>query len=129
MARQDLDVLTGRWSASIRKRGRRERTKTCIYLDGSTPTCETERSNGIFGDLVDIRYTKRGHMKADLRERRQLVAEVTVSPEFVTYASKNPTQTFYDGRLRIDRGNDVLLLFDDDIQDSWIARYTYSSDI
>ena len=129
MARQDRDVLTGRWSASIRKRGRRERTKTCIDLDGSAPVCETERSNGIFGDLVDTRYTKRGYMKADLRERRQLVAEVTVSPEFVTYSSKNPTQTYYAGRLRLDRANDVLLLFDGDIQDSWIARYTYTSDI
>ncbi len=131
MARRGRDVLTGRWSASIRKRGRRERTRTCIDLDmeGAKPVCETEKSNGIFGDLANIRFNKRGYMKADLLERRQVVAEITVHPGFVTYSGNNPGQTFYDGRLRVDRENDVILMFDDDIQRPWIARTTYFTDL
>ena len=129
MARRDRDVVTGRWSASIRKRGRRERTRTCIELEDVEPVCETEKSNGIFGDLANIRTNKRGYMKADLLERRQVVAEVTIHPGFVAYSGDNPKQTFFDGRLRVDRDKDVILMFDDDIQRSWIARTTYFSDL
>ena len=127
MARRDL--LTGTWSAQIRRKGRRQITTTCIDLLGDEPSCDTQRTNSIFGDLENIRFTRRGHMKADLHDDGAMLAEITIHKRFVAYTENNPGQNAYDGRLRVDTGKDRMLMFDDDIRRPWIARADYIIDL
>ena len=59
---------------------------------GGEPSCDTERTNSIFGDLENIRFTRRGHMKADLYDDGAMLAEITIHKRFVAYTENNPGQ-------------------------------------
>ena len=126
MAKRDL--ITGRWTARLKQRGRTQEITTCLYPRGYDAICETKRANSILGDIENIRYTRRGYMKGDLYDGRRMIAEMTFHPKYIDYGEKQRT-SYLDGRFRVNTADDEMLMFDDDIQKMWVARAEYLVDI
>nr|BDD45739.1 hypothetical protein 42 [bacterium] len=122
------DLITGKWTARLRKRGKTQEITTCLYPKGYKPACETERTNSILGDIENIRYSRRGYMKGDLYEGRQMIAEITFHPKYIDYVESRGI-SYLDGRFRIDTSDDEMLMFDDDIRKKWIAKAEYMIDL
>ena len=122
------DLITGQWTARLKKRRGTQLIKTCLYPKGYDPICETKRSNSILGDIENIRYNRRGYMKRDLYEGRRKIAEMTFHPKYIDYAEERAV-SYLDGRFRINTATDEMLMFDDDIQRKWIARVEYFIDV
>ena len=123
MARRD--IITGEWTASIKpNEGGLDLVKTCVKLKGYDRYCYTQRANGLLGMYENIKFNKRGHMKADLYEGRNYLGKVRLHKKFLNF-----DDNYADGSLKIDARMDTLTMFDDDIRSGWVAKIFYASDV
>ena len=84
--------------------------------------------NSLLGDLENVRFTRRGHMKGDLYDGREMIAEVTFHARYIEYGRRY-NLSYLDGRFRINTSKDEMVMFDDDIQRQWIGKAEYFIDV
>ena len=122
MARRD--IITGEWTASVKpNEGGLDLVKYCVKLKGYDRYCYTHRANGLLGIFENIKFNKKGHMKADLYEGRNYVGKVRLHKKAINFDDN------YDGRLKFDARMNTITMFDDDIRSGWVAKVFGAGDL
>ena len=119
------DIITGVWDAFY-SGGSTKRVTTCIDLRGYDEICTTERQDDLLGNIDNIKYKRNGDIKADLYDGKRKIAKVVFKSKYLAYSENI---TYLDGTLRLDRGRDQMYMYDDDIQNGWIAKFNYTIDL
>ena len=123
-AERGRDLITGKWTASIEKRRGLDLVETCLYLNGYDRYCETQRANDLLGTYENIRFNKKGHMKADLYDGSYYLGKIKIHKRFVDF-----DDNYADGTLKINTRKDSMKLFDDDFGGGWVAKIFYADDV
>ena len=117
-------MITGKWTVSVKQGRGLDLVTTCIDLKGYDRTCDTQRSNNLLGMYENVRYNKKGHMKADLYDGRKYLGEVRIHKRFIDFDAN-----YADGTLKIDTRMDNMTMFDDDFGRGWVAKIFYADDV
>ena len=120
------DILTGTWSTRIQQRRGLDLITSCVRVKSLGSECATERANSILGNIENIRYTRRGAMKADLYDGRDFLGEMTIRKGYNEWTEG---RSFFDGGLRLNTRKDEMIMLDDDFARGMVMKVEYAFDI